>query len=130
MAKPYADRESRAEALRLVGAPPYRVPADRDTQIPAGDGDGVVVDPRDLADKLDFLPTAYIGRSVHDRVRLMITRDQHAHSVLGDALPYCRGDHDFVADFDRALRHANDSGAATGFVKRLLMEHRPECQVD
>ncbi|WP_176478395.1 MULTISPECIES: hypothetical protein [unclassified Mesorhizobium] len=43
---------------------PYGVTAHRDAEIPAADGDGIFVDPRDLADKLDLLPAAYVGRRV------------------------------------------------------------------
>lgn len=100
---------------------PHSTALDRNPEIVAADRYSVIIDPQDFAGQLDLLTAADARCGVHDRMRLVIGRDQYANPVLCDALADRCCDRNRVADFDAVLRHRDESGAATGLVKRLLM---------
>lgn len=101
---------------------PHSVRLDRYPEILAADRHRVLVDACDLSHNLDLLPAADVRRGVHDRMWLMVRRDQNADPVLCHALAHgCRYG-DLVADLYAALGHAITMPERQIVSKRQLME--------
>ena len=100
----------------IAGDKPQGTVFYRNAQVLAAYRHRIVVDANHFAGQLDFLPAAYVWRAVHDRVWLIVGRDQNTHAVFRDPLAHGCSYGDGIADFE-ALAHANDSGVLGAAVK-------------